>query len=117
MQTIVGVNPWVMHYRKDVFGVDADHFVPERWLRMERESVPAFNARIKRMRDADMSWGGGNRACMGRALGIMEVYKIVATVFSRYEIELENPSQEWTLNKQWFVWAHDIRVKMRPISI
>ena len=104
-----------MHFRKDIFGTDADDFVPERWLRKEKESGAAFNARVKRMKDADMSFGGGNRACLGRPLALMEVYKIVATVFSRYETELEDPAQEWTLNKQWFVWAHDVRVKMRPL--
>lgn len=32
LQTIVGVNSWVAHYNKHVFGDDADEFSPERWL-------------------------------------------------------------------------------------
>lgn len=31
-QTVVGINPWVLHYNKDVFGDDAGEFRPERWL-------------------------------------------------------------------------------------
>lgn len=34
---IVGVNPWVAHANKTVFGEDADVFRPERWLENETE--------------------------------------------------------------------------------
>jgi cytochrome P450 len=30
--TVVGVNAWVIHRNKEVFGEDADRFRPERWL-------------------------------------------------------------------------------------
>lgn len=30
--TIVGVNAWVVHYDKAVFGEGADSFRPERWI-------------------------------------------------------------------------------------
>ncbi len=104
-----------MHFRKDIFGEDADSFVPERWLRNDKETVEAFNARMKRMKEADMSFGGGNRVCLGRPIALIELYKLVATVFDRYEIELEDPKKEWRLNKQWFVWAHDVKVKVKPV--
>jgi hypothetical protein len=28
------------------------------------------------------------------------------------QIELEDPDKEWDLHKQWFVWPHDIKVKL-----
>ena len=31
-QTIVGVNSWVAHANRSVYGEDADNFRPERWL-------------------------------------------------------------------------------------
>lgn len=37
--TQVAVNAWVMHRDKDVFGEDADHFNPERWLNAPEERV------------------------------------------------------------------------------
>ena len=37
-----------------------------------------------------------------------------ASADERVQIELEDPSREWGLNKQWFVWPHGIRVKMSP---
>jgi hypothetical protein len=30
--TVVGINPWVSNYNKEVFGNDADQYRPERWL-------------------------------------------------------------------------------------
>ncbi|KAH7347094.1 cytochrome P450 [Pyrenochaeta sp. MPI-SDFR-AT-0127] len=114
--TIVGVNPWIIHSNESIYGENTDQFIPERWLRGPAEHQLAFEARIKKMKDADMSFGGGNRVCLGRPLAMVELYKVVATVFSRYEIDLEDPAQEWELHKQWFVWPHKIRVKMSPIE-
>jgi cytochrome P450 len=84
--TIVGVNPWVVHYKASVFGEGVDEFRPERWLRGEGEEVGAYEARLKGMREADMSFGGGNRICLGRPLALVEVYKVVASVFGKYEV-------------------------------
>lgn len=46
-QVIVGVNPWVAHFSKAVFGHDSDQFRPERWLQpkemlsdMEKYYIP-----------------------------------------------------------------------------
>jgi hypothetical protein len=30
--TIVSINPWVIHYSKELWGEDADQFNPDRWL-------------------------------------------------------------------------------------
>lgn len=32
------------------------------------------------------------------------------------KIELEDPNKEWDLHKQWFVWPHDIKVKLGPLE-
>jgi cytochrome P450 len=133
--TIVGVNPWVIHYKESIFGEKPYEFRPERWLQGELEERGSYEARIKRMKDADMSFGGGNRICLGKPLALVELYKVVATVFGRYkvsrvvwnwgcgigranvwQIELEDPSKEWELHKQWFVWPHDIKVKLSPLE-
>lgn len=37
--TIVGVNSWVIHYNKQVFGDDVDVFRPERWLEDDQEDI------------------------------------------------------------------------------
>ncbi|KAF9690597.1 hypothetical protein EKO04_011491 [Ascochyta lentis] len=110
--TIVGTNPWIMHTNKAIFGDDADTYRPERWEQSASESSAAYGARLKRMQEADMSFGGGNRVCLGRPLALVELYKVVSFVFGTYEIELEDSTKEWDLHKQWFVWPHHVKVKM-----
>ncbi|KAF2638795.1 cytochrome P450 [Massarina eburnea CBS 473.64] len=114
--TIVGMNPWVVHRQAATFGSRPDDFIPERWMQgyVAGEGVQEWEGRVKRMTAADMSFGNGNRTCLGRPLALVELYKLVATLFGKYEIELEDPNQEWELHKQWFVWPHKIRVQMRP---
>jgi cytochrome P450 len=37
--TTIGVNPWVIHRDKEVFGADAEHWNPDRWLDNDTERV------------------------------------------------------------------------------
>lgn len=84
--TIVGVNPWVVHRRAEVYGERPDEFLPERWLKKPAEGDAEFEARIKRMNDADLSFGKGNRVCLGRPLALVEMAKIVGTLFAKYDV-------------------------------
>ncbi|KAF2729301.1 cytochrome P450 [Polyplosphaeria fusca] len=111
--TIVGINPWVLTRNTDVYGPRTEEFVPERWMRGAGEGEDEFEARMKGMREADLGFGGGNRTCLGRPLALVELGKVAATLFGKYEIELEDEGREWELHKQWFVWPHDIKVRMR----
>lgn len=36
--TVVGINAWVVHHDKAVFGDTADEFIPERWLEDEEKA-------------------------------------------------------------------------------
>ena len=40
--TIVGINSWVVHRDKAVFGEDADEFRPERWLEADEERLKSM---------------------------------------------------------------------------
>lgn len=84
--TIVGTNPWVMHTDPRIFGPDAEQYRPERWLQGNGETSEAYAARLKMMKDADMSFGGGNRVCLGRPLALVELYKVVSFVFGSYDV-------------------------------
>lgn len=89
--TIVGVNPWVVHYKESVFGEKTDKFRPERWLQGKSESTEAYEARLKMMKEADLSFGGGNRICIGRRLALVEVYKVVVSVFGQHDVSIWYP--------------------------
>ncbi|KAK4033039.1 Pisatin demethylase [Parachaetomium inaequale] len=98
----VGLNAYVVGRNKDVWGEDAEEFRPERWLRGEGEAEEVFKVRLQRMNAADLTFGGGSRICTGRNLALVEVYKIVATLVNRYEIELADPGKEWEVLCRWF---------------
>jgi cytochrome P450 len=113
--TIVGANPWVIHYQKVVFGAEPVKFRPERWLQSEPEGDEEFEARIRKMKESDMSFGGGNRICLGKPVALVEVYKVIANIFGKYDVQLVDEEEEWVLHEQWFVWPHRIRVNMRSV--
>ncbi|KAL1631085.1 hypothetical protein SLS56_004611 [Neofusicoccum ribis] len=101
--TIVGASPWVVHRDERVFGEEVDAFRPERWLRAEGESKAQWNDRLQRMTRATMTFGMGPRTCIGKNISLLEIYKLIPSLFLRYEIELVNPKAEWELTNAWFV--------------
>ncbi|KAL9113808.1 MAG: hypothetical protein Q9187_007568, partial [Circinaria calcarea] len=101
--TAVGMNAWVIHQNKEVFGENAESFVPERWLQYEHESETSFQARRSRMREADLTFGAGNRVCLGKNIALLQLYKVVATLFIHYDMELADPVKEWHVQNSWFV--------------
>lgn len=100
--TAVGINPYVAGRNKSIWGEDADEFRPERWLRRPAESDEDFQKRLRLFNACDLTFGGGSRVCIGRNLANMEVYKIVATLVVRYEIQLVDPRREWEVTGSWF---------------
>ncbi|KAI1339343.1 cytochrome P450 [Xylariaceae sp. FL0016] len=112
---IVGFNAFVLHRNKDFWGHDAEDFRPERWLRDEKggESEAEYKQRLTRMNNHDLSFGGGNRKCLGQHLGLMQVYKTVATLIGLYEFELVHPEKDWTIKTSIFRRQSGIELKLR----
>ncbi|KAI9931468.1 hypothetical protein MW887_010043 [Aspergillus wentii] len=111
--TVVGMNPWVINRDADIFGPDVDSFIPERWLKQEGETDEEFNTRRARMKGADLTFGAGSRMCMGRYLSQLESYKLIATMFSKFDMELANPKNEWKIINSWFVRQENIPVVLK----
>ena len=86
--TTVGMNAWVVHMNKEVFGQDAEIYNPSRWLPAEGESAEIFQIRRSRMRESDLTFGAGNRVCLGKNVSMMEAYKLTATIFSLYDVSI-----------------------------
>lgn len=57
--TTIGVQPFSMHRRPEVYGKDVDQFRPERWEQ-------ADEVRLAKMRESWIPFGYGARTCIGQ---------------------------------------------------
>ncbi|KAJ5805081.1 hypothetical protein N7474_010968 [Penicillium riverlandense] len=111
--SVIGMNPYILGRNTSVWGEDAEVFRPERWLRDEtQETEDAFQERLRSMNNADLAFGGGSRICIGKHLGLLEVYKVIATLVSRYDIKLAHPERDWETHNSFFVRQTGIEVKL-----
>ncbi|KAL4883507.1 cytochrome P450 [Aspergillus karnatakaensis] len=109
--TIVGMNPYITSRITSIFGDDADVFRPERWLHdANGETESAFRERRRRMAAADLTFGGGSRVCIGKHLGLLQVYKVLATLVARYDISLVDPEREWETHNSFFVRVRGVKI-------
>ncbi|KZL80046.1 benzoate 4-monooxygenase cytochrome p450, partial [Colletotrichum incanum] len=100
--TAVGINPYVVGRNKEVWGLDADVFRPERWLQGVNEDFSAFQERLRQYKAADLTFGAGKRDCIGKNLANLEIYKVVATMFRRFRFKLLDPVEDWEVTSSWF---------------
>jgi cytochrome P450 len=75
----IAVVPWMTHHDKRWFGEDADKFRPERWDNDLARRLP---------RCAYYPFVDGPRICIGMHFAMMEAVLVLATVASRYRLEL-----------------------------
>ncbi|KAH8807084.1 cytochrome P450 [Xylogone sp. PMI_703] len=109
--TIVGTNPWIIH-RHPVFGENVDDFIPERWLKANTESEAEFQKRKQQMLRATFTFGAGPRTCIGKNISLLEIYKLIPSLFLNYKIELSDPDAEWETINAWFVRQKNVEVKL-----
>ncbi|OQE15890.1 hypothetical protein PENSTE_c026G05329 [Penicillium steckii] len=110
---IVGMNPYIVGRNESVWGKDAETFRPERWLRDEvLETEEEFQQRLRLMNNSDLTFGGGSRMCIGKHLGLLEIYKVLATIVSRYDVRLVDPGKEWVVHNSFFMRQRGINVKL-----
>jgi cytochrome P450 len=108
--TVVGINAWVIHRRKEIWGEDVDIFRPERWLE--------DGERSRKMAGMLFHFGAGNFICLGRNISLLEMYKMVAAAIRKFDWELVEPEKEWKLLDGPFVRPEsvDVRVKLRSVT-
>ncbi|KAK8096268.1 hypothetical protein PG999_014290 [Apiospora kogelbergensis] len=111
--TSVGMSPYVLGRNRGVWGPDADAFRPERWLRRGGETGEAHAARLQKMNGADLTFGAGSRGCLGKHLGLLQVYKVVATLVTRYDMEMVHPDGEWWVRCAFFLRQKGPEVRIR----
>ncbi|KAK5139945.1 hypothetical protein LTR04_003238, partial [Oleoguttula sp. CCFEE 6159] len=102
--TVIGVNPWVVHRNKDVFGEDVESFRPDRWLKEDNGDMQVFRGDLLRILTNLLmlsdrfffAFGSGARMCLGRNISWMEMSKLIPTMFMHYDLELSDPEAGWT---------------------
>lgn len=92
--TIVGINQWPIHRNTSIFGDDADVYKPERWLQQANESVAEYEERHRAMQRCFIEFGHGPRACIGKHLALMEIYKLIPTLFGLFDVRLHSKASK-----------------------
>ena len=98
--TTVGINAWVVNRNEEVFH-NADDFVPERWLKSSPE-------KLKLMEQSILTFGAGSRACIGKNISFIEMFKVIPQLLREFEIRLHR-SEEWKTQNIWFVQQYGLR--------
>jgi cytochrome P450 len=111
--TIVGMNEWVVHRNGVIYGANVDVFDPLRWLQHDSESVEEYKKRMTNMERANLVFGHGSRTCIGKNISLLEVYKVIPTLFACFNMELVNPDKDWKSKNSWFVRQSDMDIRLR----
>ena len=101
--TIVGINPWILHRDKRIFGEDAEEWQPRRWLTEDAEKIKYMDHHL-------LSFGAGKRTCLGRHIAMLELIKLVPALLMRYEMRLAEPEKEWKIVNSWVVRQEGLNV-------
>ena len=94
--TIVGINPWVLHRDRQIFGSDAEEWNPDRWLDLDP-------AKTKYMEQHLLAFGAGKRTCLGKNIAMLELSKVVPALVLRYDIALKDRNRAWKITSAFAV--------------
>ncbi|KIW97391.1 uncharacterized protein Z519_02783 [Cladophialophora bantiana CBS 173.52] len=97
---VVGINNWVAHCNKDVFGPDPDAFRPERWLEGDTTAMSRYY----------IPFGVGPRACQGLNVALMEISKFVPQLVRHLDFDMLS---EWKTTSRWLMFQSNLNVKVR----
>ncbi|CAK4031463.1 cytochrome P450 [Lecanosticta acicola] len=112
--TAVGVHPGFVQRNKVVFGQDADDFNPLRWFPGPGESQIAFNERLSTMAASELTFGYGPRACLGRTVAEMVLYKFIPSFFSQLDVALVRPDKAWSIRSSFVEKQSGMDVYLNP---
>lgn len=73
----------------------------------------AYKTRVTAVQNADLTFGHVKRSCTGRSIALLETTKLMAPLFSAYDVVLADPSKNWKVRNSWFVRQSGIDVMLR----
>lgn len=76
--TIVSASIYQVQHSKEIWGVDADEFVPERWI----------NGDSVELKRNIFTFGAGSRLCIGNNFAMMEIRLVLASLLLNFEFEM-----------------------------
>ncbi|KAJ5377210.1 uncharacterized protein N7496_004619 [Penicillium cataractarum] len=106
---IVGVNAWVIHRNKSIYGMDADFYRPERWIESPERSSEMERNFLARGRQ----FGAGARTCIGKNISLMEIGKLIPELIRRFDFELVDEGVPLDTQNVWFVKQTNIQCRVR----
>lgn len=77
--TEIASNPWITQRDPEIYGEDAEEWIPERWQDENKAKV------LERF---SFTFGFGSRLCLGRQLGMMSALKVPLMFLDHFEVEL-----------------------------
>lgn len=105
--TEVGINSWVAHRNRDIWGPDADEFRPERWLDSPEDMLREMNA-------IHMPFGLGSRTCIGKNISLLEMSKVIPELVRKFDMAYVGTGSELPSKCDWFVKQRDFIVSIKP---
>lgn len=91
--TTVAMTPWTLNFDETIFGASPREFRPERWLPgyVQGESEEQATERVNVMKRNDFTFSYGPRVCLGKHIALLEIYKIVPTLFGLFDVSNSSP--------------------------
>lgn len=106
---IVGINAWVAHRNKSVYGEDADKWRPERWIEFEEQG------RGGEIEKYNLAFGLGSRTCVGKNISLLEISKLVPELVMMFDMHLVGLQGEknWETLNRWFVKPYGFEAELK----
>ncbi|KAF9874377.1 Cytochrome P450 [Colletotrichum karsti] len=105
----VGTSAVAYNRCQAIFGEDADKWRPERWIEGEGNTID----RIKEMDKNLATFGFASRTCIGRNLATLELFKFIAQLLIRYDVELVDPDKALDVRSLWFAEIYNMQIKLK----
>jgi cytochrome P450 len=91
--TRVVIVPYAINRSPHIWGVDAEKFVPERWIDGELENARPNNNGGATNNYAFLTFLHGPRSCIGQNFSRAELRCLVAALVGRFDIQMADPDE------------------------